>query len=186
MRSVVFYFQVHQPFRLRRFSFFDIGSGAQHFDDAENARIVKRVAEKCYLPMNKLLLELIEKHGGQFRCAFSITGTALDQFEQWVPEALESFKKLAATGCVEFLGETSNHSLAGLVSLDEFDRQVISHAERIEKLFGTRPTTFRNTELVISNPIARRAEELGFEAILGEGADPLLGWRSPHRVYRYR
>jgi alpha-amylase len=184
MRSVVFYFQVHQPFRLRRFSFFDIGAGAERFDDAENGRIVRRVAEKCYVPMNKLLAELIERHAGQFRCAFSITGTALDQFERWAPEALASFQELAATGCVEFLGETSHHSLAGLVSLEEFDRQVISHAERIEKLFGARPTTFRNTELVISNAIARRAEELGFEVILGEGADPLLGWRSPHRVYR--
>jgi alpha-amylase len=184
MRSIVFYFQVHQPFRLRRFSFFDIGAGAERFDDAENARIVRRVAEKCYLPMNKLLAEQIEKYGGRFRVAFSITGTALEQFERWVPEALTSFQALAATGCVEFLGETASHSLAGLVSMDEFDRQVISHAERIEKLFGRRPTTFRNTELVISNAIARRAEELGFEVILGEGADPLLGWRSPNRVYR--
>lgn len=184
MRRIVFYFQVHQPFRLRRFSFFDIGAGAERFDDAENARIVRRVAEKCYLPMNKLLAELIELHEGKFRCAFSITGTVLDQFERWAPEALESFQRLAATGCVEFLGETANHSLAGLVSMDEFDRQVLSHSERIEKLFGKRPTTFRNTELVISNPIARRVEELGFDVILGEGADPLLGWRSPHRVYR--
>src|SRR5688572_684696 len=110
MRSVVFYFQVHQPFRLRHFTFFDIGSGAGFFDDGENARIVRRVAEKCYLPMNRRILELIEAHDGRFRVAYSISGTALDQLERWAPEALDSFRELAATGAVEFLGETTHHS----------------------------------------------------------------------------
>ncbi|MCY3001866.1 MAG: glycoside hydrolase family 57 protein [Planctomycetota bacterium] len=184
MRSVVFYFQVHQPWRLRHFTFFDIGAGQEWFDDAENARIVRRVAQKCYLPMNRQMLECIKASGKRFRIAYSISGAALDQFERWVPEVIESFQALAKTGCVEFLGETSHHSLSALVSLEEFDRQVLAQADRIEKLFGRRPTTFRNTELVITNEIARRAEELGFTAILGEGADQLLGWRSPHRVYR--
>ncbi|MCC7013378.1 MAG: glycoside hydrolase family 57 protein [Planctomycetes bacterium] len=184
MRSVVFYFQVHQPMRLAHFTFFDIGTKSSWFDDAENARIARRVAEKCYLPMNRQMLAAIRANEGRFRIAYSVTGTALDQFERWAPEVIESFQELAATGCVEFLGETSHHSLAALASLDEFDAQVIAQAERIEKLFGRRPTTFRNTELVITNQIARRAEELGFQAILGEGADQLLGWRSPHRVYR--
>ncbi len=184
MRSVVFYFQVHQPWRLRHYTFFDIGSGREWFDDAENARIVRRVAEKCYLPMNRQMLSAIERLAGRFRISYSISGAALDQFERWVPEVIESFQKLAATGCVEFLGETSHHSLAALASIEEFDRQVLDQAARIERLFGKRPTTFRNTELVITNEVARRAEELGFTAILGEGADQLLGWRSPHRVYR--
>jgi alpha-amylase len=184
MRAIVFYFQVHQPFRLRHFTFFDIGSGGGFFDDGENARIVRRVAEKCYLPMNRRILELIELHEGRFRVAYSISGTALDQFELWAPEVLQSFQELAATGAVEFLGETSHHSLASLADRPEFERQVLDQAARIEALFGRRPTTFRNTELVITNEIARRAEELGFTAILGEGADQLLGWRSPHRVYR--
>src|SRR5688572_2010237 len=134
--------------------------------------------------MNRRIRELIDLHEGRFRVAYSISGTALDQFEQWVPEALTSFQDLAATGAVEFLGETTHHSLAGLADRAEFERQVLDHAARIERLFGRRPTTFRNTELVITNEIARRAEELGFTAILGEGADQLLGWRSPHRVYR--
>jgi alpha-amylase len=184
MRSVVFYFQVHQPWRLRHYTFFDIGSGREWFDDAENARIVRRVAEKCYLPMNRQMLSAIERLAGRFRISYSISGAALDQFERWVPEVIESFQKLAATGCVEFLGETSHHSLAALASIEEFDRQVLDQAARIERLFGKRPTTFRNTELVITNEVARRAEERGFTAILGEGADQLLGWRSPHRVYR--
>jgi alpha-amylase len=183
MTDIVFYFQVHQPFRLRRYTFFDIGTRHDYFDDAENRRIVKRVAEKCYLPMNALMLDLIERHDGAFRIAYSITGVALDQFEQWSPETLESFQKLAATGCVEFLAETSMHSLTGMTDLDVFKEQVEAHAQRIEKLFGKRPVTFRNTELVIDDRIARAAESMGFKALLGEGADHLLGWRSPHRVY---
>ncbi len=184
MTSVVFYFQVHQPYRLRRYSFFDIGVHDQYFDDAENARIVRRVAEKCYQPMNALLLEQIERHQGKFRIAFSVSGTAIQQMEEYAPEALKSFQRLAHTGCVEFLGETSHHSLAFLGDPQEFDAQVMDQAARVERVFGTRPTTFRNTELVVSNEVAQRAEALGFTGILGEGADHLLGWRSPHRVYR--
>jgi alpha-amylase len=184
MTAVVFYFQVHQPYRLRRYTFFDIGAHDHYFDDAENARIVRRVAEKCYLPMNALLLRLIERHQGRFRCAFSVSGTAILQMEEYAPEALESFKRLARTGCVEFLAETSHHSLAFLGDDEEFDAQVMDQAARVERVFGVRPTTFRNTELVVSNQVAQRAERLGFSAILGEGADHLLGWRSPHRVYR--
>ncbi len=184
MTGIVFYFQVHQPFRLRRYTFFDIGRNDRYFDEVENERLVKRVAQKCYLPMNALLLKLIEEFKGDFRCAFSLTGCILDQLEAWSPETLDSFKRLAATGCVEFLAETSQHSLAFLRDWEEFSAQVLEHADRIESLFGRRPVTFRNTELICDNRIARKAEELGFESILGEGADHLLGWRSPHRVYR--
>jgi alpha-amylase len=182
--DLVFYFQVHQPFRLRRYTFFDIGASDRYFDDAENARIVRRVAEKCYLPMNALVHSLVQRTEGRFRCAYSVSGTALDQFQRWSPETLESFQQLARTGCVEFLCETSHHSLASLFDLEEFKEQVTSHATRIERLFGRRPTAFRNTELVVDESIARAAEDLGFQVILGEGADHLLGWRSPHRVYR--
>lgn len=184
MTAIVFYFQVHQPFRLRRYTFFDIGNDQNYFDDAENARIVRRVAEKCYLPMTSLLRRLVGDFGERFRCAFSISGTALDQLERWAPEALDSFKALAATGCVEFLAETSHHSLACLYDEEEFKSQVRAQARRIQQCFGALPTAFRNTELVCSNRIARLAEELGMRGILGEGADHLLGWRSPHFVYR--
>ena len=184
MRDVVFYFQVHQPFRLRRYSFFDIGAHERYFDDAENARIVRRVAEKCYLPMNALIGELIERHGGRFRCSYSISGCALEQFETWVPEVLTSFRALAATGCVEFLCETSMHSLAALFDADEFREQVAEQKARVERHFGRAPTTFRNTELVIDERVAALVEELGFDVLLGEGAEVLLGTRSPHLVWR--
>jgi alpha-amylase len=184
MTDVVFYFQVHQPFRLRRYTFFDIAVEDRYFDDEENRRIVKRVAERCYLPMNALLLDLIERHDGMFRASFSISGTALDQMEQWAPEALASFQSLAKTGCVEFLAETSHHSLSSLADIEEFEAQVRTHSDRVERLFGAHPLTFRNTELVIDTRIAQSVEKLGFKAMLGEGADHLLGWRSPHFVYR--
>ncbi len=184
MTDVVFYFQVHQPFRLRRYTFFDIGVHDHYFDDTENARIVRRVAEKCYLPMNALMLHLLESNEGRFRIAYSLSGTVIDQMERWTPETLESFVRLARTGCVEFLCETSHHSLAGLFDPTEFELQVKSHAARIEKLFGRAPKTFRNTELVIDDRIAKMVENMGFQSLLGEGADHLLGWRSPHRVYR--
>jgi alpha-amylase len=184
MSSIVFYFQVHQPWRLRRYTFFDIGVRDDWFDDAENARIVRRVAEKCYLPMNAQLLRMAQRFDGRFRFAFSISGTALTQFEQWTPETLAGFQALARTGCAEFLAETSHHSLACLYDPVDFEQQIESHAARIETLFGRRPTAFRNTELVISNDVARRAEMLGYRTLLGEGADHLLGWRSPQHPYR--
>jgi len=184
MTAVVLYFQVHQPFRLRRYSFFDIGRDRRYFDDAGNEAIVRRVARKCYLPMNRLLLEEIERSEGTFRCSFSISGTALSQFERWTPDVIESFQDLAATGCVEFLAETSHHSLAFLGDPDEFRAQVIEQRARVERLFGVRPRSFRNTELVLHDSVAKAAEELGFDVLLGEGADHLLGWRDPWRPYR--
>ncbi|MCE9595254.1 MAG: glycoside hydrolase family 57 protein [Planctomycetes bacterium] len=184
MTALVFYFQVHQPFRLRRYTFFDIGVHDGYFDDTENARIVRRVADKCYVPMTEVLLAQIEKHAGKFKCAFSVSGTALEQMELWAPDALANFKRLADTGCVEFLCETSHHSLSFLVDRTEFEDQVRAQQKRVKELLGVEPTTFRNTELVVDNRVARWVEELGFKAILGEGADQLLGWRSPHRVYR--
>jgi alpha-amylase len=184
MTAVVFYFQVHQPYRLRRKSYFDVGGTRGVFDDAENERIVRRVAERCYLPMNALVARLIEESGGRFRCAYSLSGTLVRQLESWVPAALQSFVDLSRTGCVEFLCETSMHSLAALVDPTEFARQVREHKRKVRDLFGRTPTTFRNTELILSRAIARQVEELGFRALLAEGADALLDGRSPRDVHR--
>ena len=184
MTAIVLYFHVHQPFRLRPYSFFDIGGSDRWFDDAANERIARRVAERCYVPMNALLTRLVLRTDGSFRCALSITGTALDQLERWAPKALASFKELVASGCVEIVSETSHHSLAFMTDAQEFRAQVAAHTSRLEALFGRRPTTFRNTELVFDNDVAKAAEELGFTAMLGEGADHVLGWRSAHRLYR--
>ena len=110
-KSICLYFQVHQPNRLRQYRFFDIGKNSHYYDDFTNRTILRRIAQKCYLPMNELLLQQIEEQKGAFKVAFSITGTALEQFDRYCPEVLDSFKKLAATGCVEVLSATYYHSL---------------------------------------------------------------------------
>ncbi len=184
MPSVCLYFQVHQPRRLRRYSFFDVGRAHDYEDEAENRRLLDRIARKCYLPANALLLELIGRHEGKFRVSFSLSGVALDQMERYIPEVLESFQRLAATGCVEILNETDAHSLAFLFSPREFRAQVRRHRERIEALFGTKGRTLRNTELIFSNEVAREAERLGYGAVLAEGVQALLGRRTPNRVYK--
>lgn len=190
MTSVVFYFQVHQPYRLGHTPFASAKETREpcapfaRFDDAENERIVRRVAERCYLPMNQVLLDAIDKTDGRFACSFSLSGTVLQQLEDWAPEALDSFVKLADTGRVEFLCETSHHSLCALIDETEFRAQAIAQRDRIESLFGVRPTTFRNTELIFDNRIAQLLEGLGFDQLLGEGADHLLQWRSPSYAYR--
>jgi len=182
MASVCFYFQVHQPYRLRRYSIFD--SEPTYFDAYKNAQVCRKVAQKCYLPANRLMLRLIERFQGRFRIAYSLTGTILDQFEQYCPEVMATFHALNQTGCVEFLAETTHHSLAFLYSRREFAEQVRNHSRRIESLFGRRPRVFRNTELIYNNDLARFIEEMGFDGIVCEGADRILGYRSPNYVYR--
>ena len=183
-KSICLYFQVHQPNRLRQYRFFDIGKNSHYYDDFTNRTILRRIAQKCYLPMNELLLQQIEEQKGAFKVAFSITGTALEQFDRYCPEVLDSFKKLAATGCVEFLSETYYHSLSSLASESEFKHQVAKHKEAIEKYFGVSPTTFRNTELIYSDSIANMVGDLGFKTILTEGAKHVLGWQSPNYLYK--
>jgi alpha-amylase len=184
MSSVCLYFQVHQPFRLRHYTVFDIGLDHHYEDPDMNADILLRVAQKCYLPMNDLLLQLIRKHKKKFKFSFSISGVCLELFEQHVPEAIDSFRALADTGCVEFLGETYHHSLAFLYSPEEFQLQVALHARRINELFGQKPKVFRNSELIYNNDLARFIEDMGYAAILAEGADHVLGWRSPNFAYQ--
>lgn len=182
-KSLCFYFQVHQPDRLRLYRFFDIGNDSQYFDEFANKTILKRVAERCYLPMNSLMLELIDKYKGEFRIAYSISGVALEQFEKYAPEVLESFKKLAATKCVEFMAETYSHSLASLASEKEFKAQVKAHAAAIKKHFGVTPKAFRNTELIYSDQIGAQVADMGYNVMLTEGAKHILGWKSPNYLY---
>ena len=182
-KSICLYFQVHQPTRLRLYRFFDIGKDSHYYDDFANRTILRRVAQKCYLPMNQLMLDLIKQYKGKFKIAYSISGSALDQFQRFAPEVIESFRALAATGKVEFLAETYYHSLASLASGSEFEHQVSKHAAKIEELFGVKPTAFRNTELVYSNGIGEEVYNLGYKTMLTEGARHIMGWRSPNFVY---
>jgi len=183
MKALCLYFQIHQPLRLRRYRFFDIGNDHYYYDDYTNESIMRQVADECYLPANKIILELLKKNKGKFKISYSITGIALDQFEQYAPEVIDSFKELAKTGDVEFLAETYSHSLAALINQDEFVRQVISHSDKIEDLFGNRPTVFRNTEMIYSDEIGEMVSRMGYKAILTEGAKHILGWKSPNYLY---
>ncbi len=183
MRSICLYFQVHQPYRLRTYRFFNIGQDHYYYDDYQNRHIIKRVAEKCYLPANKLMLTLIKEYGTAFKISFSISGSALDQMETYTPEVIDSFRELADTGQVEFIAETYAHSLASLGHKEEFVRQTMMHAGKIESLFGKRPVTFRNTELIYSDGIGEMVAEMGFHSMLTEGAKHILGWKSPNYIY---
>ena len=183
MPSICFYFQVHQPYRLRHYSFFDIGQDHFYEDVEANRTILDKVARKCYLPMNALLLKMIKRWEGRFKVSFSISGVAMDQFAEYQPEIIDSFRALADTGCAELISETYAHSLAALFDPDEFRAQVKMHDDLLMKHFGVTPHVFRNTELIYRNDIAQMVEDMGYDAILTEGADHILGWRSPNFMY---
>ncbi len=183
MKTICLYFQVHQPWRLKTYRFFNMGKDHNYLDDLTNRAIMQKIARQCYLPMNALLLKLIKENKGKFRCSFSLTGTVVEQFRAYAPEVLDSFKALAETGCVEFLAETYSHSLAALASKEDFVEQVKLHSAMIKKEFGQKPTAFRNTELIYSDGIGAMVAEMGFKTMLAEGAKHILGWKSPDFVY---
>ena len=188
MASVCFYFQVHQPWRLRRYSVFD--TDPFYFDNDANKEILLKVANKCYRPATQMIVDMVEGNGGNFRCSYAITGTVLDQLEQWAPDVLDLFKRLADSGCVEFIAETYHHSLSFLYSREEFREQIDMHTQRVQDLFGQTPKVFRNTELTYNNDVAHFVSQLKdadgkprFKGMLCEGVDRILGFRSPNYVY---
>jgi len=183
MRSVCFFFQVHQPYRLRTYRFFDIGDNHHYYDEYLNRSIINRVAERCYIPMNNLLIDLIKEYGENFKVSLSITGTAIDQMQQYAPAALKSFQELVATGNVELLAETYSHTLAALKNDEEFRLQVRKHSAKIEELFGQKPTSFLNTEMIYNDEIGASVADMGFKVMLTEGAKHILGWKSPNYLY---
>lgn len=188
MKSLCFYFQVHQPYRVKRFRVFDIGNDAEYFNhrgegDLNNRAICEKVARKSYIPATQLLIKLLRQHP-EFRASFSFSGVALEQFETYTPEVLDLFREAFNTGQVEILGETYYHSLAFFYSLPEFERQVARHRDTVRRLFGVWPRVFRNTELTYRNDLGTWADQNGYEGILAEGWDPVLGWRSANYVYR--
>ncbi len=183
MKTICFYFQIHQPFRLKRYRFFDIGNDHYYYDDFQNEEIIRRIAEQCYLPANRVIGEMIKASGKKFKVAFSISGVALEQMEIYTPEVIDSFKELVATGNVEFLSETYAHSLSSLGDLDEFKHQIDKQEDKIQTLFGVKPKVFRNTELIYSDDISEIVYEKGYKGMLTEGAKHILGWKSPNYMY---
>ena len=181
MPSVVFYFQVHQPYRVRRLSHFT--DQTDIFDSEKNGKIMQKVAAKCYLPTNKVMLELIENYEGRFRISYSISGVAIDQMKKYSPETLDSFMALADTGCVEFLAETYYHSLSAIYDEQEFQEQVKEQQKLVLDFFGQKSEVFRNTELIYNDHIGHLAARMGFKGVIAEGADDIIQWRSPNYVY---
>ena len=183
MKTVCLNFQLHQPFRYRKYRFFDIGNDAYYYDDFANETIMRKVTDQSYLPANKIILEQIIKHKGKFKVAYSLSGVVLDQFKLYSPEVIESFAELAATGCVEFLSGTYANSLVSMADGELFESQVRAHDDLIEELFGQRPKVFKNTELIYSDEIGDLVQRMGFEAMITEGAKHILGWKSPNYLY---
>lgn len=184
-RQVILYFQVHQPRRLRKLGFLDVGARAgDYFDDHLNQEIISRVSDNCYLPVNERLRKLIERHP-EIKLCFSLSGVAVDQLERYKPEALKSFKQLAQTGSVEFLAETYYHSLSSLTPNEEFIIQVNKHRQLMEHHFGVYPEVFRNTELIYSNSIGSKVAQLGFKGIVCDGIGRTLAGRSPYQLYKH-
>jgi alpha-amylase len=188
MKAITLYLHVHQPYRIRHYTVFDTSTDHSYFDadfDAKtsNERILKKVAEKSYLPANKRLLQILNENP-QFKISLSITGTVIEQLERWSPEALRSFQELCQTGRVEIVAETYHHSLAFFYSRAEFEMQVDMHRRKVQEVFGQTPQVFRNTELAYNNDLAFWADKAGYKGILAEGWDAVLGWRSPNYVYR--
>lgn len=188
-KSIQLYMHVHQPWRVRHYSAFDTGVDHNYWDEtarhsgADNAQILRKVAKKSYIPTNAVLLEMLQRHP-EFKLSLSITGTFIEQCEQYMPELLDSFRALVNTGRVEIVGETYYHSLAFFYNRNEFDRQVAMHANKINEVFGVRPTSFRNTELSYNNDLGKWADIHGYKAVLAEGWDKTLGWRSPNFMYQ--
>jgi alpha-amylase len=189
MASIVFYFQVHQPHRLKPYSVFH--TDPFYFNEDANGEIAEKVANKCYRPTTKLMLDLIKRHEGNFRISYAITGTVIEQWKKFTPDVLDLFVELAETGCCEFVSETYYHSLSFLYSQDEFNHQVDMHTNLIEQHFGQTPKVFRNTELIYANHLAQALCKIkdkdGNQRFLGticEGTDSHLGYRSPNYLYQ--
>ena len=183
MKAICFYFQIHQPFRLKRYRFFDIGNDHYYYDDFANDDIITRIAQRSYIPAAETLLRMIEESNGKFRCAISISGVALEQCERYVPEFVDLLKKLADTGKVEFLAETYAHSLSSLTDYDEFINQVKVHNEKLHEMFGVKPKVLRNTELIYCDEMAPVIASMGYKGVITEGAKHILGWKSPNYIY---
>jgi alpha-amylase len=188
-RGITLYLHVHQPLRVRDYTVFDTAVDHNYFADPDplsgrnNEKIFHKVADKSYRPMNALLQKLLDTHP-EFKVSLSITGTFIEQAEQWAPDVIESFQNLVKTGRVEIVSETYYHSLAFFYSREEFERQVEAHRDKVRQLFGVETSVFRNTELAYNDELAQWADQYGFKGILAEGWDPILDWRSPNYVYR--
>lgn len=183
MRNICMCFQLHAPYRLKRYRFFEIGQDHYYYDDYQTENRIQQLAQQSYLPANRTILDMIKSSNGKFRCAYTISGITLELLEQYAPEVIDSFRELAQTGSVEFLAEPYAHSLSSIFDINEFDKQLKLHSERIEQLFGQKPTTLCNSELIYSDELGDIAYKMGYHVQMIPGAKHMLGWKSPNYMY---
>lgn len=183
MKAICFNFEIHQPFRLKRYRFFDIGKDHYYYDDFLNDDIMARIAHNSYIPAAETLLRMIEASKGKFKCSIAISGIAFEQFEQYAPEFIDLLRRLAETRCVEFVAQPYAYSLSSLADPEEFEEQVKATCSLLKNRFGVTPKIVRNTELIYCDDLAPQLSEMGFKGVLTEGAKHILGWKSPNYVY---
>lgn len=182
MKKIIFFFEMHQPRRIRRSFEIINDSTNNYFDDELNKEIFQRIANRCYIPTLKIFLEASKKY--EFKFSLGISGIFLEQCSWWEPRVIELLKELIDEGACEPIAETYYHSLASLISVEEFIAQVNLHKKILNEIFGVRPKVAENTEFIYNNEIARLFKELGFRMVLTEGTEKVLGWRSPNYLYR--
>ena len=183
MQKICFHFQISQPFRLRTYRFFDINVHHDYFDEFQNSYLVNRLSERCYLPANRLMLDLIRRFPNKIAVSYSIAGSSIKLFQKYCPEVIKSFKELLQTGCVEITGNTFTHSLASLYNKSTFIEQVHLQEKLLWDVFGCKPKTFCNTEMIYSDEIGEWLYEMGYETVLTEGAKHILAWKNPGYLY---
>ena len=183
MKTVCLYFEIHQNIHLKRYRFFDIGTDHYYYDDYENARSITETAERSYVPALQTLIEMAKANPGEFKCAISLSGCAIEQLENHAPQCIELLQELNETGCVEFLAEPYSHGFSSLINEDTFRDEVQRLCKKVKLLFGQEPKIFRNSCLIYSDDIGELVASMGFNGMLAEGAKHVLGWKSPHFVY---
>lgn len=183
MKTICFYFEIHQLRQLKRYRFFDIGSDHYYYDDYANESAVTEVAEKSYVPALTALLEMIKEGEGAFKVALSVSGVGLEMLELYAPQVIELLKEINKTGCCEFLSEPYSHGLSSLASPAVFAEEVKRMNRKIKELFGQKPKVLRNSGLIYSDEIGEMAASMGFKGMLSEGAKHILAWKSPHFLY---
>ena len=184
LQPICFFFEAHQPNRLKPYSFFHIGNDPFYEDDDLTRQLLDDACEKCYLPANEMMTQLIEEGRGQFKISLSVSGILLEQLENMRPDVLESFQKLHATGGVEIVAETYYHSLGYHKSKKEFAAQVEKQMAKVKEVFGATPKAFRHTACVYFNELAAYVEGMGFDSMLGEAVGRILNGREANRLYR--
>ena len=183
MKTICLYFEIHQITHLKRYRFFDIGTDHYYYDDYENERRIAEVAEKSYMPALNALLDMIHRHGQQFRVAFSLSGVCVEQLENHAPQVLSKLQELNDTGCAEFLAEPYSHGLSSLVNVESFAAEVKRQCALMHEYFGKQPQVLRNSSLIYNDEIGYQAAKMGFKGMITEGAKHVLGWKSPHYLY---